>query len=174
MFLLSSPVVASDVAPRAAFGMLAALCTGGVQVVSLYLHHGEGLSDRNWQILLTVGEALRSLGAPFILAGYFNMDPEVIAATPWVKKLKATVLAPPKGSHTYVSGEHRSLIRVEGTQPGVLTNGGNSNPGSKSSGEKVAGSNGGTQHSSCSHSPALVPPGHGSTNVEFSKNTNYC
>ena len=45
-------------------------------VLSVYLWHSEGLSERNRLILEAAGEAIETFGGAWMLAGDFNMTPE--------------------------------------------------------------------------------------------------
>eukprot|EP00959_Pyramimonas_sp_CCMP1952_P146100 3059176-Pyramimonas_sp.AAC.1 len=66
--------VGSDVMEvgRATFVHHSGFCPGGVTLVNMYLHTGEGLSGANESILLRVGTLLQVPGRPFIIAGDFN------------------------------------------------------------------------------------------------------
>ena len=67
--------------------MMAAQATiainGGITVMSLYLHHSEGLSEANRHILEAAAAFLATIQGPWIVAAGWNMLPEVLIASKW-------------------------------------------------------------------------------------------
>ena len=51
--------------------------------VSIYLHCSEGFSPKNWAIMNAVGEYIVACGLPYVLAGDFNMSPQVLQDSGW-------------------------------------------------------------------------------------------
>ena len=95
-----------------------ALAKRGFHLCSMYLIDSEGLSDGNAFILSEAAKFLQGLSGPWILTGDFNMSPEDIAATDWVKQCYATVVAPTLPacfSHTY-----DYFVVSQGLAPSVL------------------------------------------------------
>ena len=63
--------------------VIASKRNGGIVFISLYLHDGEGLSQRNKTILQIVGALVRDLRVPWAIGGDFNFAPDVLAASMW-------------------------------------------------------------------------------------------
>eukprot|EP00972_Heterocapsa_arctica_P086166 12701225-Heterocapsa_arctica.AAC.1 len=74
------------------------LVKGGLICVSVYMEDGVGLSDGNWEVLLKTGELLARYGLPFIIAGDFNFDAQLLADSGWLRRLKAKVKRPKAGT----------------------------------------------------------------------------
>jgi len=66
----------------------------GIYLVSIYLHDGEGWSERNTAIMQHLAKMLATLSAPWILGGDFNMEPEVLEQGYWWSALGAVIVAP--------------------------------------------------------------------------------
>eukprot|EP00959_Pyramimonas_sp_CCMP1952_P284817 5954516-Pyramimonas_sp.AAC.1 len=79
----------SDVLEPGSVGILhfGGILPGGVLVASVYLHRSIGLAAQNWAILCRLGGVLRSTGLPFVLAGDFNLGPEVLDYSGWVSAI---------------------------------------------------------------------------------------
>ncbi len=73
---------------------LSALVRGGYALATVYLWTAEGLSARNLSIMDELGAALSELSAPFVIGGDWNLAPEVLEASGWVRRLRARVVAP--------------------------------------------------------------------------------
>ena len=58
-----------------------------------YLEAGEGIAadTTNWQTLLRMGEFFRCYNRPFLLAGDFNVTPEVLQASGWVDSVLGSI-----------------------------------------------------------------------------------
>ena len=69
---------------------------GGVLLVSIYLWHTEGLTDRNRALLDMAGAVISEFGGPWLLAGDFNMEPGALAAeaADWLHRIGGKVVAP--------------------------------------------------------------------------------
>ena len=64
-------------------------------LLSVYLWHTEGLTERNWRILHAAGECVAQFGGPWIIGGDFNMTPaELQGAQEWLKKIGGEIRAP--------------------------------------------------------------------------------
>ena len=89
-----------DCSPRGSRGRVGVVWTdgvvrGGLMVISVYLWHSEGMSDRNLAILHAAGEAARRFGGPFIVGGDFNMSPEQMESQrELLGKMGVKVMAP--------------------------------------------------------------------------------
>ncbi len=90
-------------------------------VVSAYLVDGIGLAARNRSILARIGEHLQALGhgpdecqdrqtgpLPFIVAGDFNISPEILATSGFADGLQAAVVAPKNARGTCRTGKRHS------------------------------------------------------------------
>ena len=79
-------------------GWVDGIVRGGAMVISIYLWHSEGLSDRNRTILDAAAEAIRRFGGPWLMAGDFNMTPQDLrdGMEAWLDKLGGKVIAPPE------------------------------------------------------------------------------
>ena len=67
---------------------------GGVLVLSVYMHTGEGLTQENWQILSTIGQWLISQALPFIIGGDCQLEPKQLEDSGWVRAVGGFVVAP--------------------------------------------------------------------------------
>ena len=56
-------------------GWVDSVIKGGVICAVVYLHVGEGWSERNLEIIQTLGSKLVALNQPFVIMGDFNMSP---------------------------------------------------------------------------------------------------
>eukprot|EP00972_Heterocapsa_arctica_P075083 11079369-Heterocapsa_arctica.AAC.1 len=89
-----------DCSPEGSEGRLSAawlegVLRGGVMVMSVYLWHTEGLTERNIGILNAAGEAAARFGGPWLLAGDFNMTPsELQQAQGWLERIGGVIVAP--------------------------------------------------------------------------------
>ena len=67
---------------------------GGITVMSLYLHHSEGLSEANKLILEAAAAFLATVRGPWIVAADWNMTPETLAASKWPDLVGGVIRAP--------------------------------------------------------------------------------
>ncbi len=82
------------------------MLTGGLALVSIYLWTSEGLSARNLELLDILGAFLRRLGTPYIVGGDWQMPPQKLEASGWVREVAGRVVAP--SSNTFFhQGERR-------------------------------------------------------------------
>ena len=65
------------------------LCDSGIVLggALLHMHTGAGLTQENWQILSTTGQAL-----PFIVGGHFQVDPKQLEESGWVRAVGGFVV----------------------------------------------------------------------------------
>ncbi len=65
-------------------------------LVSIYLHDGEGLTERNKAILAKVGAFVQASGKQwqYVIGGDFNLIPEVLATSSFAHSLSARIVAP--------------------------------------------------------------------------------
>ena len=66
---------------------------GGITVVSLYATVGIGAQGENIELLKDGGQFLEHTGGHWIIAGGFNMTPQEVACTGWIRKLSADVIS---------------------------------------------------------------------------------
>ena len=73
---------------------LGTVCRGGIHLVSVYLYFGEGLSQRNIDLMQSIAGIVGELRGPWILAGDFNLTPEDVRGTGWLELLNGVLHAP--------------------------------------------------------------------------------
>lgn len=86
----SSACVASRVQVRHWSGV----CPGGVHLLSVYLYAGEGLSQRNLDLLQEVAFLIGRLRGPWICGGDFNLTPAELEHARWPELVGGCVAAP--------------------------------------------------------------------------------
>ena len=86
--------ISPDVGARIAGGWINAVVKGGIHVFTVYLHDSEVLSERNGKIFQELAANLRSLNAPWICAGDWNMTPEGLMRSNWLSVASASIAAP--------------------------------------------------------------------------------
>jgi endonuclease/exonuclease/phosphatase family metal-dependent hydrolase len=59
---------------------VAAVVKGGLYVISIYLIDTVGLNDANRAILEAVAQVIKTIKGPWIIAGDFNMNPDILLA----------------------------------------------------------------------------------------------
>ena len=62
--------------------------------MSVYLWCSEGLSTRNLDLLQTVAGALVELNGQWLIAGDFNMPPDVLRQSGWLNVVRGAIHAP--------------------------------------------------------------------------------
>eukprot|EP00974_Lingulodinium_polyedra_P120110 11173761-Lingulodinium_polyedra.AAC.1 len=90
-----------DLSPPGAPGRSAgawAKVGAGLLCLSAYFWHSEGWSGRNQELLEHTAGVARRLGAPWVLAADFNMEPEVFQQHSVVADLKVVVVRPEQGT----------------------------------------------------------------------------
>ena len=81
--------------------LVGAICRGGVYVGSIYLHTTVGISARcNRDILDAVYGYLCNLSGPWIIGGDWNVTPEELESSGWLRLVKASVVRPAGGATT--------------------------------------------------------------------------
>ena len=78
---------------RLMVGYVNALCKGGLYIYCLYLWTSEGLSERNANILRTMGTHAAGHGRPWLAGGDFQIPASAMRGSQWPKELKAEVVA---------------------------------------------------------------------------------
>jgi hypothetical protein len=68
--------------------------SGGIAFVSLYLCSGEGVSERNVNLIARVAEWLFRLGRPYMWAADWQNTPEQIGFLGVIQQLRGTICAP--------------------------------------------------------------------------------
>jgi hypothetical protein len=79
---------------RFAIARIGCLLKHGIVFASLWLYPGEGLSQRNLDLLDAVGKVLRGTALPFVLAGDFNVSAACMAETGWVEAVGGIIVTP--------------------------------------------------------------------------------
>ena len=95
-------------AGRLVIGWVDSVIKGGVICAVVYLHVGEGWSERNLEIIQTLGSKLVALNQPFVIMGDFNMSPEEFSQCDFLNQVNASVVAP--DTVTFKQAGHSSSI----------------------------------------------------------------
>ena len=72
-----------------------AVVPGGMHCVSLYLRHSEGLSADSTAVLDQLAVVIESLRGPWIVAGDWNLIPQILTASKWLRVVHGIVFATP-------------------------------------------------------------------------------
>ena len=90
-----------DCSPRESPGRLAStwvdgIVRDGLLILSVYLWHGEGFTDRNRALLYAAGVVIKRHGGPWVLGGDFQNPPEDLhyEMWDWLKSVGGEVCAP--------------------------------------------------------------------------------
>jgi endonuclease/exonuclease/phosphatase family metal-dependent hydrolase len=75
---------------------------------AVYLHVGEVWSERNLEIMQSLGSSLVALNQPFVIMGDFNMSPNEFSQDEFLNNVNASVVAP--DTETFRQRDHRSCI----------------------------------------------------------------
>ncbi len=67
---------------------------GGFHLGSVWLFPTEGLTQRNRRVLEEVALALRGVTGPWVLAGDWNLPPELLVQSGWLEQVRGSVVAP--------------------------------------------------------------------------------
>jgi len=71
-----------------------AILKGGIHMGSLYLRDSVGLSEENLCILQEVAIVLKKLRGPWIVAGDFNLNPDLLRSSGWLDIINGVLVAP--------------------------------------------------------------------------------
>ena len=85
--------IAEASAHRLGISWIDAVLRGGINCMTVYLRHSEGLSEANQGLLEEAAVALGTLKAPWIAAGDWNMSPQVLASSNWLQMVNGVVFA---------------------------------------------------------------------------------
>ena len=97
-------VAAKELSARVQVRWMGAMCRGGVHLISAYLWTAEGLSKRNLDLLQALAEVVQAVDGPWILAADFNLRPELLEKSGWLKMVRGTAFcteAPTCGEQIY-------------------------------------------------------------------------
>ena len=72
-------------------------------IAFIYLHHPESFSFRNSVIPARLGHEITHRRLPFLLAGDFDMPPDLFTSSAWHHMLNAKIIT--TGRHTYYHSE---------------------------------------------------------------------
>ncbi len=67
---------------------------GGFHLGSVWLFPTEGLTQRNRRVLEEVALALRGVTGPWVLAGDWNLPPDLLAQSGWLDQVRGCIVAP--------------------------------------------------------------------------------
>ena len=87
-------IVADGFGHRIHVAHVSAVVRGGVHCGSIYLKFGEGLSIENMEILQQAEKAISHLRGPWVFAGDWNITPQMLVRSGWLKAVGGTVVAP--------------------------------------------------------------------------------
>ena len=79
---------------RVAISWVNAVAKGGVHFVSIYLIDSVGLNEANKLILQEVTAAVKSLKGPWVIAGDWNLSPEILAASGFLQMIGGALFSP--------------------------------------------------------------------------------
>ena len=79
---------------RVLFSWTSAVLAGGLHIGSVWLRDSEGLTEANMYILKEIAAVVQQLRGPWILAGDWNLTPEILASSNFLKMIGGTVVAP--------------------------------------------------------------------------------
>ena len=92
--LMEPPGQEAQVCPsRAVAAVLEAPGSRQIQLYSIYLHHGEGLSERNLGVLRDVGAHASVSGRLLIIGGDFNLEPCTLLESEFPQSLAAELIS---------------------------------------------------------------------------------
>ena len=64
-------------------------------MISVYFWHGEGLTDRNMELLGKAADVVLSHGGPWAIGGDFNMEAkELSGASELLRRMRGSLLSP--------------------------------------------------------------------------------
>ena len=90
---LTAKLVPAGYEHRIGVAWVAAVCKGGVHIVSLWPKDSEGMSEGNMTLLEVVGGILCSIDGPWVCAGDWNFSPSVLQDSNWPKMVKGSIVA---------------------------------------------------------------------------------
>ena len=70
------------------------VCSGGIHLLCMYLHDGEGLSKRNLDILQEMAFVIARLRGPWICGGDFNLSTAELEQAGWLQLVGGVAMAP--------------------------------------------------------------------------------
>ncbi len=80
-------------ASRVVVTHMGAVCKGGIFLVSAYLWCSEGASARNLALLQAIGQRIRQLRGPWVMAADFNLPPGVLTGTGWLRLVQGAIIS---------------------------------------------------------------------------------
>ena len=95
-----------------------AVCSGGFFLVSLYLWHSEGMSQRNLSLLQHLAWVLKRLRGPWIIGADWNLTPDVLRASGWLQLVKGFIRC--TGMATCHASEYDFFVVSSGFDPMVV------------------------------------------------------
>jgi hypothetical protein len=78
---------------RIAVAWVDAVCRGGIHCISVYLRHSEGLSPANMAILEELYAVVKQVKGPWLIAGDWNLTPQVLSGSAWLKMVSGVIFA---------------------------------------------------------------------------------
>eukprot|EP00973_Karenia_brevis_P061226 8512703-Karenia_brevis.AAC.1 len=72
---------------------IAGVLRGGIHFASVWLRDSEGLTAENLAILEEIACAIGKLRGPWIIGGDWNIDPDVLRSTNWLRVIGGVIVA---------------------------------------------------------------------------------
>ncbi len=79
---------------RVAIRRMAAVCRGGLALVSVYFHDAPGIPPENVEMMRDLAVVLAAIQGPWVLAADWNMEPEEVIGTGFPALVDGTLVAP--------------------------------------------------------------------------------
>ena len=87
-------LVADGMQHRLQAAWLGAVMKGGLHLCSIWLFHSQGVSESNLHILAEAAALLGTLSGPWVIAGDWNITPDMLSATGWLDVVKGRIVSP--------------------------------------------------------------------------------
>ncbi|CAK0861050.1 unnamed protein product, partial [Prorocentrum cordatum] len=87
-------LVADGLQHRLQAAWLGAVMKGGLHLCSIWLFHSRGVSESNLHILAEAAALLGTLSGPWVIAGDWNITPDMLTATGWLDVVKGRIILP--------------------------------------------------------------------------------
>ncbi len=91
-------------------GLLEAGSTGGIVAYTPYLVQGDELGARNWATLTAWASHIAGHGRQWIAGGDWNVEPETLRASGWLRKVGGVLVVPPVTSTVRMGDREGRLI----------------------------------------------------------------
>ena len=89
-----SPAIDDGCAHRIASAWVASVLKGGIQIFSVYLIDSVGINEANKKILDAITATIQTLSGPWIIAGDWNVNPNVLVGSGFLARVGGVLVAP--------------------------------------------------------------------------------